>query len=82
MKKVFDVTPNLLNRIMINPDVMVRKPVIKGTRITVQHVLRLLAQGAEYTEILSDYPHITQEDLYACLLFAQQIVDSSAWQSV
>jgi len=82
MKKVFNETSALLDRIAVDPQVMVGKPVIKGTRITVQHVLGLLAQGAKYTEILSDYPHITQEDLYACLLFAQQAIDSSVFTPV
>jgi len=82
MKKILDEAPDLLNRIVINPEVMVGKPVIQGTRITVQHILGLLAQGAKYTEILSDYPHITQEDIYACLLFAQRTVDSSAFAPV
>lgn len=63
---------NLLNRIIVNPQVMVGKPIIKGTRITVQHVLGLLAQETACSAILKEYPHITQDDIYACLLFAQQ----------
>jgi uncharacterized protein (DUF433 family) len=59
----------LLDRITIDPQIMVGKPIIKGTRITVQHILGILAQGATYHDILHDYPHITQEDIFACLLF-------------
>ena len=50
--------------------VMVGKPVIKGTRLTVEYILRLLAQGASFTEILDEYEGLTQEDIQACLLFA------------
>jgi uncharacterized protein (DUF433 family) len=60
---------NLLSKIIIDPKIMVGKPVIKGTRITVQQILGLLAQGATTEEILKEYPHILKEDIYACLLF-------------
>jgi uncharacterized protein (DUF433 family) len=73
---------NLLNRIIVNPQVMVGKPIIKGTRITVQHILGLLAQGTTYSTILKEYPHITQDDIYACLLFAQQAIDSSTFAPI
>jgi len=62
----------LLDRITIDHHIMVGKPIIKETRITVQHILGLLAQGAPYDDVLCDYPHITQQDIFACLLFAQQ----------
>jgi uncharacterized protein (DUF433 family) len=68
---------NLLNKIIVDPKIMVGKPIIKGTRITVQHILGLLAQGTNYEDILKEYPHITQADIYACLLFAQQAIDLS-----
>jgi len=61
----------LLERITLNPKVMVGKPVIKGTRLTVEHVLNLLAHGATVTEILEEYEGLTQEDIQACLLFAK-----------
>jgi len=48
----------LLNRIVVNPKVMAGKPVIKGTRIPVEQILRLLAQGLSFDEILKDYPHL------------------------
>jgi uncharacterized protein (DUF433 family) len=53
------------DRIDINPDVMFGKPVIKGTRITVEHILRKLAGGMTIGEILADHPHLTPEDIYA-----------------
>ncbi|OGB83786.1 hypothetical protein A3F66_00580 [candidate division TM6 bacterium RIFCSPHIGHO2_12_FULL_32_22] len=61
---------NLLNRIVIDPKIMVGKPVIKGTRLTVHHILGLLAQGMAIEEILQEYQTITKEDVFACLAFA------------
>jgi hypothetical protein len=60
----------LLERITLSPDVMVGKPVIRGTRLTVRYVLELLAHGATSEEILSEYKGLTSEDIRACLLFA------------
>ena len=60
----------LLQRIVIDPKVMTGKPVIKGTRLTVQHILKLLGNGATYNEIINEYPKLTEEDIRACLLFA------------
>ena len=56
-------------RIDINPDVMFGKPVIKNTRITVEHVLRKLAGGMTIQEILEDHPHISREDITGCAGF-------------
>ena len=58
---------NLLNHIVIDPEVMVGKPVIKGTRLTVQFILGLLAQGMTMDEILKEYNKLTREDILACL---------------
>lgn len=58
------------NRIEINPDIMFGKPVIKGTRITVESILRKLAGGMTIEEILIDHPHLTQDDIYAAAAFA------------
>ena len=60
----------LLRRITANPKVMGGKPVVKGTRITVEQILKLLAQGLSSEEILKDYPHLTREDISAVLLYA------------
>ena len=67
----------LLNRIEINPKVMVGKPVIKGTRITVEYILNLLAHGATIDEILEEYKHLTREDIFACLLFASRFLSET-----
>lgn len=62
----------LLERITVNPKVMVGKPVIRGTRLTVEFILNLLAHGATVAEILDEYQGITLEDIQACLLFARE----------
>lgn len=69
----------LLGRITLNPNVMVGKPVIKGTRLTVQYILGLMAQGATVEEILAEYPGLTREDVLACLLFAAEALDNAAF---
>ena len=60
----------LLDRITLDSKVMVGKPVIKGTRLTVEYILNLLAHGATVEEVLGEYEGITLEDIQACLLFA------------
>lgn len=60
----------LLERIVVNPKVMTGKPVIRGTRLTVEFILNLLAHGATTKEILDEYDGVTPEDVQACLLFA------------
>ena len=57
----------LLSRIVIDPKIMVGKPVIKGTRLTVQLILGLLAQGMTIEEILQEYKNLKKEDILACL---------------
>mgnify|MGYP003390026531 FL=1 len=60
----------LLKRIALNPNVLTGKPVIKGTRLSVEFILNLLAHGTTTTEILEEYQGLTVEDIQACLLFA------------
>ena len=60
----------LLERIRLSPDVVVGKPVIVGTRLTVEFILNLLAHGATADDILQEYPGLTVEDIQACILFA------------
>jgi uncharacterized protein (DUF433 family) len=57
-------------RIVVDPKVMFGKPVIKGTRITVELILRKLAEGMTYEQILSHHPHLTVEDIRAAAAFA------------
>ena len=63
----------LLARITIDPKVMVGKPVIKGTRLTVDHILNLLAHGATTVEITTEYPGLIDQDIQACFLFARRL---------
>ena len=69
----------LLERITLNPKVMIGKPVIRGTRLTVEYVLNLLAHGATVDEILEEYTGLTKEDIQACLLFATRSLENVAF---
>jgi uncharacterized protein (DUF433 family) len=62
-----------LERIVLDPRVMVGKPVIRGTRVPVERVLTLLAEGLTVEEILKDYPHLTKDDVAAVLLYAARV---------
>jgi uncharacterized protein (DUF433 family) len=62
----------LLERITLNPGVMTGKPVIRGTRLTVEFILNLMAHGATNQEIIAEYQGLTVEDLQACILFARK----------
>jgi uncharacterized protein (DUF433 family) len=58
------------DRIILNPEILVGKPVIKGTRLAVEFIVDLLAQGWSERDILDSYPGLTQEDIRACLAYA------------
>ena len=57
-------------RIEINPEVLTGKPVVKGTRLAVEFIVDLLAQGWTEGAILENYPGLTREDIHACLRYA------------
>jgi uncharacterized protein (DUF433 family) len=67
----------LLSRITTNSEVMIGKPVIDGTRLTVEYILNLLAHGASIAEILEEYDGLEEADIRACLLFASQSLEST-----
>ena len=69
----------LLERITVDPKVLVGKPIIKGTRLSVEYVLNLLAHGATAAEIMQEYKGLTQEDIQACLLFASRSLENTAF---
>lgn len=69
----------LLKRITIDPKVMVGKPVIRGTRLTVEYILNLLAHGSTANEIITEYKGLTQEDIQACILFATKSLEDTAF---
>lgn len=75
-KKIEHTIENMAypNRIEINPEIMFGKPVIKGTRITVELILRQLAQGLAIQEILTNYPHLKRQDIQAAIEYAAQLV--------
>lgn len=62
----------LLERVIVDSKIMTGKPVVRGTRIPVELILRLLAQGLKDREILEDYPHLVKEDIQATLIYALQ----------
>ena len=65
----------LLDRITIDPKVMAGKPVIKGTRLTVQFILELIADGISFEGITQEYERLTKEDIIACLCYASEAID-------
>lgn len=67
-----------LERIIINPKVMVGKPVIRGTRITVEFILNLLGHGETAEEILEEYKSLKMEDIQACLLYAAKSMENTS----
>lgn len=67
----------LLERISTSPKVMVGKPAIKGTRLTVEYILNLLAHGSTSEEILQENEGLTQDDIQACLLFATRSLQNT-----
>ena len=58
------------NRIKIDPEIMLGKPVIKGTRIPIELIVRKIGEGALIEELLAAYPNITEDDIKAALLYA------------
>ncbi len=70
---------DLLNRIYSSPRVMVGKPFIRGTRLSVEYILNLLAHSATVTEILEEYEGLVEADIRACLLFASRALESASF---
>jgi uncharacterized protein (DUF433 family) len=65
-----------IERITYEQGILGRKPIIKGTRITVSLILNLLAQGMKEEEILREYPHLQRADIYAALEYASKMVEN------
>jgi uncharacterized protein (DUF433 family) len=63
-------------RIVLDPEVMLGKPVLRGTRITVEHVVGLMAEGWTEAQILANHPALTRADIQACLAYARDLVAS------
>ena len=69
----------LMSRIIIDSGTMAGKPVIKGTRLTVEFILNLMAHGASVAEIVAEYNGLTGEDIQACMLFAAKAMEDSSF---
>ena len=67
----------LLERIVTNPNVLTGKPVIHGTRLSVEFILNLLAHGQSALDILKEYPGLTLDDVQACILFASKALENT-----
>lgn len=65
---------NWKDRIVIDPHILVGKPVVKGTRLAVEFIVDLLAQGWPESEIIRNYPGLTHEDIQACLAYASALL--------
>lgn len=65
---------DLLTRITVNPKIFGGKPIIRGRRLAVEHVLGLLAAGETPEAVLEAYPFLEREDIQACLVFARRVV--------
>ena len=68
----------LLSRIRTDPRVLTGKPVIAGTRIAVDFILKLLVQGMEREDILREHPRLRAEDIQAALLYAEKVLESES----
>lgn len=62
------------DRIVIDPDVLGGKPVVRGTRLSVEFVIGLLADGWTHDEIADQYPGVTEDDISACLTYARDVL--------
>jgi uncharacterized protein (DUF433 family) len=69
----------MIERITVNPQILGGKPVIQGTRMTVEFILDLLASDVSESEILEDYPHLSHEDIQACLRYAARSCKNAAY---
>ena len=67
----------LLTRIVVDPKILVGKPIIKGTRIPVELILKKLGQNIDVTEILQDFPRLTTEDIKAAIMYAESLVEET-----
>jgi uncharacterized protein (DUF433 family) len=64
------------DRIEVNPQVLTGKPIVKGTRIAVEFVVELMGKGWTAQQILSEYDHLTADDIQACLAYAGEVLKS------
>lgn len=67
-------TQSYKDRITVNPDIMLGKPIIKGTRITVEIILKKLSDGMTVEELLTAYPHLTKDDILAAISYSADVI--------
>jgi uncharacterized protein (DUF433 family) len=77
-RQALSLSHNMEDRITTDPDVMVGKPVVRGTRIPVERVLEQLAYNPDLHELFAAYPRLTVDDVKACLAYAQRAVSRKA----
>jgi uncharacterized protein (DUF433 family) len=63
-----------LDRITVDPEIMLGKPIIRGTRITVELILRKLSEGMTIEELLEAYPHLTRDDILAAISYSADVI--------
>lgn len=63
-------------RIIVDPQILVGKPIVRGTRVSVELIVDLLGQGWSELDILQNYPKLTVEDIHACLKYASAVMQS------
>ena len=73
---------NLIQRITINHEIFGGKPIIRGMRIAVEHILGMLAAGSTVDEILGGYPFLEKEDIQACLLYAYRLSAHERYEAI
>jgi uncharacterized protein (DUF433 family) len=73
---------NWKDRIEVNPEVLVSKPIIKGTRISVELIMDRMADGWTIEDVLASYPHISREDVLAALSFASELFKEETFVAV
>lgn len=67
-------TQSYKDRITVNPDIMLGKPIIKGTRITVELILKKLSEGMTVEKLLAAYPHLTKDDILAAISYSADVI--------
>ena len=72
----------LMQRITVNQDIFGGKPIIRGRRLAVEHVLGMLAAGDTIENLLGEYPWLEQEDILACLLYAKTLVAHERYEPI
>lgn len=68
------MTTQYLDKIIVDPQILAGKPIVKGTRLAVEFVIDLLAQGWPEAEVIKNYPSLTHDDIQACLQYASAVL--------